>query len=140
MTIIEEASGRCLCGGVTFVAQGVQPKHHACHCDMCRRWSGSPFFGIEVSSVEFSGAENIVRYTSSEWAERGSCGVCGSGLFYFLKPADSYSISAGVFDDQSGFQLDNEIFIDHKPPGYAFAGNLPAMTEAEVFAKYAPSE
>ncbi len=46
----------------------------------------------------------------------------------------------GSFDDPSPFKLVGEIYIDHKPPGYAFAGNLPGMTEAEVIEKYVPKE
>jgi len=133
-------SGRCLCGAVTFEAKNVEPKHHACHCTMCRRWSGSPFFGIHVGGVEFSGEDNITRFDSSDWAARGFCSACGTNLFYYLKPADRYSICAGTFDDQSTFELSREIFIDHKPDGYWFAGDLPAMTEAEVLAEYGASD
>ena len=132
----QKLSGSCLCGKVTFKADGVSENYHACHCKMCLRWGGSPFFGTHIGGVEFAGEENIVRYDSSEWAQRGFCGLCGSNLFYYLKPADSYSIPAGLFDDQSALTLAREIFIDHKPAGYSFGGNLPSMTEAEVFAKY----
>lgn len=140
MATEESMSGRCLCGAVSFVAADVELEHHACHCDMCRRWGGSPFFGIHNGGVEWDGEENIVRYDSSEWAQRGFCGKCGSSLFYYLKPQDRHSISAGMFDDQSKFVLANEIYIDHKPPGYSFTGDLPAMTEAEVIEKYFPAQ
>jgi hypothetical protein len=64
-------AGGCLCGAVRFVAEGVETEHHACHCGMCRRWSGgAPFFGVTVQSVVFSGSE-LTRYASSKWAERG---------------------------------------------------------------------
>jgi len=129
-------TGHCLCGAVTFTAKNVELDHHACHCDMCRRWSGSPFFGIHAEKVTFTGDENIVRYESSAWASRGFCLHCGSNLFYYLKPDEHYSMCAGAFDDQSRFRLTSEIFIDQKPKGYAFDGGLPKMTGAEVFAAY----
>jgi len=138
MTDANEMTGRCLCGNVAFTASNVELEHHVCHCAMCRRWGGSPFFGIHVGEVIFSGEENIVRFDSSEWAARGFCGTCGTNLFYFMKADNRYSICAGAFDDQSGFTLTNEIFIDHKPPGYRFSGNLPSLTEAEAIAKYMP--
>ena len=54
--------------------------------------------------------------------------------------ADRYSrkhiISIGTFDDAEPFKLVGEIFIDHKPAGYDFAGELPKKTEAEVFAMF----
>lgn len=45
----------------------------------------------------------------------------------------------GAFDDASPFELAREIFVDHKPGGYAFAGNLQRRTEAQV-AEHAGSE
>ena len=72
------AEGRCLCSAVTFVAEGVAAELHVCHCSMCRRWAGGPTFSTDVGSVTFSGEENIQRYDSSTWAERGFCKRCGS--------------------------------------------------------------
>ncbi len=85
----------------------------------------------EAAGVEFTGAENIGRYDSSEWAERGFCSRCGTSLFYRLKAADKYIMSIGAFDDQSAFELVGEIYIDEKPPGYNFAGEHPRQTGAE---------
>ena len=129
-------SGRCLCGAVTFEARGVHPEHHACHCDMCRRWGGAPFFGIHCEQLLFAGEDNIERYASSEWAERGFCKRCGSNLFYYAKPSDHYSVVAGVFDDASAFRLTSEIYVDHQPAGYRFAGDLERYTEAEILEKW----
>jgi hypothetical protein len=128
-------SGKCLCGAVRFTAEEVETDHHACHCGMCRRWSGgSPFFAAKVGGVAFEGADSLGRYASSEWAERGFCRACGTLLFYFLKPTATYMMSVGAFDDPTSFRLTREICIDRKPDGYAFAGDLPGLTEAEVFA------
>jgi len=136
MADIKELSGGCLCGAVRFTAFDVVRDYHACHCEMCRRWGGSAFMGVDVGRVEFAGDEALVRHHSSEWAARGFCSQCGSSLFYYFKPANRYSVCAGAFDDQSGLRLSNEIFIDMKPAGYGFAGNLPCMTEAETIAKF----
>ena len=126
-------TGRCLCGAVRFTAEEVQVHHHACHCGMCRRWSGgAAFFGASTKNVKFEGEENITRFASSAWAERGFCRTCGTSLFYYLKPAKFYSMSVGTFDDQTPFELVREIFIDRKPGGYSFAGDHPRWTEAET--------
>jgi hypothetical protein len=134
-------SGKCLCGAVRFEADQVETHHHACHCSMCRRWSGgAPFFAAATRSVAFASTESLGRYQSSEWAERGFCRSCGTTLFYYLKPAQTYMMSVGAFDDPSPFRLAREIFIDHKPEGYAFAGDHPRWTEAETLAKMAPPD
>jgi hypothetical protein len=135
------ASGKCLCGAVRFTATGVEPHFHACHCGMCRRWSGgAPFLAVSAASVQFEGVENLGRYESSDWAQRGFCRLCGSSLFYFLKPAQTYALGVGAFDDASAFDFAREIFIDHKPASYAFAGERPRLTEAETLAEFAPPE
>jgi hypothetical protein len=129
-------SGRCLCNAVTFTVENAVTDYHACHCGMCRRWAGGPLMVADATGVSFDGNENIARYDSSEWAQRGFCKRCGSNLFYYLKPANRYLISVGTFDDDSPFRLVGEIFVDHQPPGYRFAGDLERETEAEFMAKF----
>lgn len=134
-------TGRCLCGKVTFTIQEPVKEVGACHCDMCLRWCGGPMFALHCKGpVEFEGEEHIVRHRSSDWAERGFCGACGSNLFYYLVPKGEYAMSAGVLDDSSRLELKSQIFIDEKPEWYAFANDTPKLTGAEVFALYAPKD
>jgi hypothetical protein len=107
---------------------------------MCRRWAGGPVLAASVGSVTFEGAETVGRYASSDWAERGFCRVCGSNLFYHLKSTGQYMLCVGAFDDPGAFQLAGEIFIDHRPAGYAFAGDHPRLTEAQALAQFASSQ
>ena len=130
------ASGQCLCGAVRFTSETVETQFHVCHCGMCRRWAGGPSFGANADDVRFDGEDNIVRYRSSDWAERGFCRKCGSGLFYLFKPTGQYMISLGLFDEPADFTLAEEIYIDHKPGFYALAGDHPKRTEAEVLAAF----
>jgi hypothetical protein len=103
---------------------------------MCRRWGGSAYLGVQCgSAVTFAGEENVVRYRSSGWAERGFCARCGSHLFYHYVPAGSYSLLAGLFPDDALEQLAEEIFVDEKPGYYAFAGEAVTLTGPEVIAK-----
>lgn len=141
MSDVCSAQGQCLCGQVRFEAEQASQHTGACHCGMCIKWGGGPLLAVDCgSSVQFTGEESITRYNSSEWAERGFCKHCGTHLFYHLKGIDRYTIPAGLFDDQSGFQMSHQIFIDKKPEHYCFANETENMTEAEVFAKYAPPE
>jgi hypothetical protein len=133
----ERIEGRCLCGAVTVRATPVRRHVDACHCTMCRRWSGIAYVGVHCGSeVEFEGEEHIVRYRSSEWAERGFCGKCGSNLFFHYLPKGTYGVLAGLFPDEALEPLAEEIFIDQKPDYYAFAGTRERLTGAEVMAKF----
>lgn len=133
-----KASGKCLCGKVTFTTEAVSDVG-ICHCEMCRRWSSGPSVAAHLTGTpDISGGEFITWYESSDWAERGFCSACGSNLFYRLKgDTPQYIAMAGAYEDQSGFKVNGQIFIDEKPGYYDFAGDIPSMTGAEVFAMYA---
>jgi len=132
----ERVNGKCLCGAVRVRTRAPQDHVEACHCTMCRRWGGGPFLSLRlVTDPEFEGEENIVRYASSDWADRAFCGRCGTHLFYFFKPKQGYSFTAGLFDDPPGWTFAEEIFVDEKPGYYDFAGDRERLTAAEVRAK-----
>jgi hypothetical protein len=87
------------------------------------------------TNVSFSGDEPV-RYRSSEWAQRGFCGRCGTHLFYHLLPAGEYMLPAGLFQGQD-FTLTSEIFIDEKPPFYELKNDTSKMTGQQVFEQFA---
>ena len=132
-------TGHCLCGAVAFRAENVETEHHVCHCGMCRRWAGGSMMCAASEGVTFSGEDKLKRYDSSQWAQRGFCAECGTSLFYFLKPTQTYMLSIGTFDDQTVFKLVREIFIDKKPPGFSFSGDHERWTEEETFARLTPT-
>ena len=131
-------TGHCLCGAVRYTLAEFPEGYGACHCDMCRRWTGGIELGLQVKpgGVSWDGEEHIKTYQSSEWAERGFCRTCGSNLFWRLTmpgPMQGMmSVTAGTLDTLDGLALTAEVYIDHKPAGHAFAGERPRMTEAEV--------
>lgn len=135
-------SGSCLCGAVRFTARDVPATCGVCHCEMCRRWTGSALIGVTVpsDSVEFTG-DALQTIQSSDWAERGFCARCGTGMFYRVTMPGSWfgntEIPVGVFDDPDGFEMTNEIYIDHKPDSYAYAGaGRKLMTRQDCVEKF----
>ena len=138
VTMNPPLKGSCLCGSVGISISRIRPGVDACHCDMCRRWGGGPFFSLHhVKEGEFtlSGEEHVHRYASSDWAERASCGKCGSNLWYYLVPGKHWSFLAGLFDLPQEWQLDTQIFVDEMAPYAALAADSPKMTGAEVIAE-----
>ena len=135
-------TGSCLCGAVNFKINKDITETGACHCGMCRKWSGGVFLGVEVpgDQIEIDGRENLATYASSPWAERVFCKTCGSSLWYRVTAPgpheNAYHIGFGTFDMQDGIALTGEIFIDKKPDGYSFAEETHKMTEAEVMAMF----
>jgi len=133
---MSDITGQCLCGAVRYRVAHAEPGFGACHCRMCQRWSGGPFFATSAVGVVFEGEGDLVRYPSSAWAERGFCGKCGTNIYYRALRSTSYEMCVGTFDDAGQFVLTSEIFIDRKPDGYSFAGDHPRLTEAETIEKY----
>ena len=126
----------CLCGAVSVAAVLDKPTMGACHCGMCRKWTGGPLMAVECHDrVTWTGEDKIGVYDSSDWAQRGFCTTCGTHLFYRLKDRPFYALPAGLLDDMKTFIFDHQVFIDEKPTNYSFANATDNLTGAEVFAK-----
>ena len=131
----------CLCKAVSLKVSILPTEVDACHCSMCRKWGGGPFFALLAGNeVEFEGEEHISCFNSSEWAERGFCSKCGTHLFYRLKEHGIHILSAGLFQEVDNFQFLKQVFIDEKPTYYSFSNQTKNLTGEEVFAEFASEE
>jgi len=136
-----QANGKCLCGAVQFEVEVANTEVAACHCNMCRNWSGGPMITIDCGdSFKVSAQAPILRFQSSEWAERGFCTLCGTHLFYFLKPNNQYHLPAGLLKIEEQYNFSHQIFIDEKPEYYDFANKTKNMTGAELFSHFNAQE
>lgn len=133
-----------MCGAVHFTATNVPDTYGICHCEMCRRWTGSALLGVTVptDSLTWDGADHIGRVQSSDWAERAWCARCGTNLFYRVTAPGAWfggtEIPLGLFDDANGFRLKSEIYIDHKPDSFAYSGDGHArLTRQQCVEKFA---
>lgn len=138
-----DREGGCLCGAVRFKARLTATTFGACHCPMCRRWTGSALLGITVpaGNVEWQGTGHIARRQSSGWAERAWCRDCGSHLWFRVTADGPYAgnveLPIGLFDDANGLTLSNEIYIDMKPDSFALAGtDRQVLTRAQCVEKF----
>jgi hypothetical protein len=135
--VVMKANGKCLCGSIELEVELSNAEMAACHCSMCRTWSGGPMLAVDCgSSLKITDESSLTRYQSSEWAERGFCSNCGTHLFYYLIPNNQYHIPAGLLDIQSSYDFSHQIFIDEKPDYYSFSNETENMTGAEVFAHF----
>ncbi|WP_298919090.1 GFA family protein [uncultured Algimonas sp.] len=130
-------TGRCLCGATTYVARGAPSAAHACHCTDCQRFIGSAFIGVNFDALEVDGP--VRWFDSSDWGQRGSCGTCGSALFWRLKSGDGPKVvSIGSLDDASRIRpIDEHYFADNVPPAYDFTGDATRLSREETLAKFA---
>jgi hypothetical protein len=96
-----------------------------------------------MMAVTFDGGIDIPTgdavnwYASSEWAERGSCRVCGTALFYRLVHTPHIVATVGSLRPPlPTLEIREHIFADAKPDYYEFSGDAPRLTGAEVFARH----
>ncbi|MGI3169731.1 GFA family protein [Pseudooceanicola sp. C21-150M6] len=139
-----EKSGGCLCGRVRFTARNVPEEASLCHCELCRRWTGSALVGVAlpIDNVTWSTKQPIATGGIKDWAERAWCDHCGSHLWFRVTEPGPWSeeieLPLGLFDDPSGFTIAAEIYIDHKPDSYAYRGaeDRKVLTRADCVAAF----
>lgn len=133
-------TGRCLCGKVAYRAETADTVN-VCYCKMCQRWASGVFMGVMTERFDVTeGADRLGVISSSDWAERGFCKLCGSNLFYRVPDPGYLSVAMGSLDDTSGLTPRVQYYVDKRPEGFALAAETKEMTEAECIAFFAPEE
>ena len=104
--------GACLCGAVTIEVARHEPGVSACHCGLCRRWSGAAFWGFVApeEAVNVTGA--VTTFRSSDFAERGFCATCGTHLWFRDDGDAAYELLPGFFEDMADAALTREVYAD----------------------------
>ena len=135
--------GSCLCGGVRFeIAKAVGP-FELCHCNRCRKASGSAFsafLGVEATDYRLlAGAELIASYDApilrAPPAYRSSfCRRCGSAVPNPDPGAEWFELPAGLLEDDPALRPDKHIFVELWPPWFEGADALPRLTSRELVA------
>jgi hypothetical protein len=109
-------SGRCLCGAVTYKADGQPIVVAQCHCDECRRLSGTGHtVGAMFPSkaVTMSGALSKFNYSSGKDSEvsKAFCARCGSPIYGTnSRTPEHLTLPLGSMDDASGLSVQVVIF------------------------------
>jgi hypothetical protein len=102
------ASGRCLCGAVSFVVTGPLRDVLNCHCHRCRRFTGHHMAATDARTddVDIADPEVLLRwYDPVPAAGYGFCARCGSSLFWRgAATPDRISICAGTLDPPTGLR------------------------------------
>lgn len=77
--------GSCLCGAVAFEIDGSFESFYLCHCDHCRKDSGSSYaanlFSSTASLKWLRGEDKVTQFTlPSTRHSRSFCSTCGSAV------------------------------------------------------------
>lgn len=99
------ATGKCLCGSVTYSLASAPLKLDVCHCKNCQRQAGAafiPFVAVPLSDLEISGSPKVFMdddTVSGNTVARHFCGDCGSPLYVVVvrAPKTAY-VTSGTLD------------------------------------------
>jgi hypothetical protein len=96
----------------------------ACHCNQCRKQTGTYMSATAAqdSGLKLVEDRGLKWFRSSDMARRGFCSECGSVLFWKGDGRDYTSIAAGSIDGKTGAPLDGHIFCDDAGDYYEIAG------------------
>jgi hypothetical protein len=135
--------GSCLCGGITFEIDRASGPVEYCHCNRCRKVSGSSsLLTVVVATKDYrflTGRELVKTYAapilySPPAYHSYFCSTCGSQVPPPSPEGEFFEIAAGLFDDDFGIRPDKHIFVDFMPPWDDLQQQLPAYTMKQIYA------
>ena len=123
-------SGKCLCGKVNYKCHAKPKTIFNCHCEDCRRATGSVFgtnLFVPEDEVEISGEVSSYTHTSDSGSTmtKRFCANCGSLLFgKNSAKINVLSIRAGTVDQLDLIKPVVNVFMDSKIPSTSIDENL----------------
>lgn len=122
--VADSHTGQCLCGAVTFRAQGLRDIWF-CHCRQCRKVTGHFLAACrtEKDRVDLEGELNWLPHSGS--SELGRCADCGSPMLWRQQGSPTVSVIAGSLDDTHGLAPRGHIFTAETGDYYTIGDDLP---------------
>ena len=118
-----EFAGGCLCGAVRYSVNGEPVRIAQCHCDDCRRATGSSFatnvFVKKENLTVLQGTTKSYEHTadSGNTMTKEFCPECGSQLFgWSSRGPELRSIKVGSIDDAGFVAPQIEVFVSRALP------------------------
>ena len=114
-----QCRGSCLCGAVRFVVKGAFTRFYLCHCEYCRKDTGSAhganLFSSEARLEWISGEDRVTVFTLPATRHtRAFCRVCGSALPSRHMEGCLLVVPAGSLDDPAPIRPDAHLFVSSK--------------------------
>src|SRR5579862_10034105 len=112
-------AGSCLCGEVRFEIKGEFERFYLCHCEYCRKDTGSAHAANLFSSIAdlkwIAGADRVRRFNLP--ATRHSkcfCAICGSALPMMQMEGRLLVVPAGSLNDEVLIRPHAHVFVSSR--------------------------
>jgi hypothetical protein len=117
--------GSCLCGQVSWEAEGALSQTSHCHCSRCRKAHGAAYATYAATPArDFLLHGPVARFESSPGFFRCFCPRCGS-----VAPGDAAGderfVPLGGLDGKPGARVLAHIFVASKAPWFTLNDQLP---------------
>lgn len=130
MTIL---TGNCLCGQVSFEAEGDIAMQGNCHCTDCQQVSGSTFATLvfmKDEDVTISGTTKSFEHKvdSGNSLRKNFCPECGSQMFtYNLGRPGMTGMRAGQINEKDEIKPQFNVYVSSKVPCTMLDESIPAF-------------
>ena len=123
----EPVTGRCACGLIRYSAQNSALWAMHCHCESCRRVTGSAFtsfLGYGRGQVTWVG--NLAHRNSSPGVTRSFCKDCGTPLSYrSTRWPGEVHLYAATLDQPERYKPTAHVFWAERLPWLQVSDDLP---------------
>jgi hypothetical protein len=128
------ATGRCLCGAVSFALAGRLPPVGMCHCSKCRRVSGVGSNAVLAVRRErfawLSGEDEIQTFALPSGWSTAFCRQCGSPAPQPTPDGARMWVPAGGLDGDPDLSVSGHIHVASKPRWAVIGDDAPQFDEA----------
>jgi len=130
-------TGSCLCGTVRFEIEGDFESFYLCHCEYCRKDTGSAhaanLFSTKDQIKWVSGQENIRTFQLPKTKHMKSfCSICGSALPSLQMEWNLLVVPAGSLDSDVGMRPTAHIFCSSRASWDARLEDVPGFPQFPV--------
>lgn len=129
------ATGQCLCGGVKYTIASGPVNMGQCHCDDCRKSTGTghgslAFFKQEDVEIIGETSSYASRTDSGSTITRYFCPTCGSSIYIDGSNFENIvGIAIGTVDDSSWFKPEFIVYNKRKPDWDFMDKSVPTYEE-----------
>lgn len=125
-------SGSCLCGEVRYTVEGSFTRFYLCHCQHCRKDTGSAhaanLFSPGGRLTWLSGTEKVRQFNlPATRHSRSFCTTCGSALPSVQMDGALIVVPAGSLDDDLSLRPDAHLFVASRANWDEALEKLPRM-------------
>ena len=133
--------GGCLCGGVRFEAVAAVGPFELCHCNRCRKSTGSAFaayVGVLREDFRLLQGEELIRPYEMPLLSKPPpyrkcfCARCGSPVPDPESQSRWIEVAAGTLDDDPGIRPERHILVELKSPWFSICDELPQLDRAAL--------